>query len=202
MYCISSGTGRPVAPLSSPDFQTIGSPSPHLARPPSQEQILKLMGAWDPTRTQLGPGETARTILAEKLRESLGSRYRADLSRYSASEMLDSIEYFLFPNMCLFPGISLPMIYRFRPNGMDVDSCIHEILFLAPLPVPSTPEPNPDDSGSSGGGAESGEDGVDEPEPGEEEPEEPPEIEIYGTTGIEDPDINGDFPDPEWCEEC
>ena len=86
------------------------------------------------------------------------------------------------------------------PNG-DILEMLRSV-FLAPLPVPSTPEPNPDDSGSSGGGAESGEDGVDEPEPGEEEPEEPPEIEIYGTTGIEDPDINGDFPDPEWCEEC
>jgi hypothetical protein len=49
--------------------------------------------------------------------------------------MLDSIEYHLFPNMFLFPGVSLPMIYRFRPNGMDVDSCLHEILFLAPLPA-------------------------------------------------------------------
>ncbi len=85
------------------------------------------------------------------------------------------------------------------PNGS-----IFEVLrsvFMTPLPVPSTPEPDPDGSGNSGGG-ESGNDGVDEPEPGEEEPEDPPEIEIVGTTTIEDPDINGEFPETDWCEEC
>ena len=84
------------------------------------------------------------------------------------------------------------------------DGSVLEMLrsvFLTPLPVPSTPEPGPDGSGNSGGG-ESGNDGVDEPEPGEEEPEEPPEIEITGITTIEDPDINGDFPEAEWCQEC
>ena len=84
------------------------------------------------------------------------------------------------------------------PNG-DIVEMLRSV-FVTPLPVPSTPEP--DDSGTSGGGGESGEDGVDEPEPGEEEPVEPPEIEIVGTTSIEDPDINGDFPETEWCKEC
>jgi hypothetical protein len=84
------------------------------------------------------------------------------------------------------------------PNG-DILEMLRSV-FMTPLPVPSTPEP--DDGGTTGGDGESGEDGIDEPEPGEEEPEEPPEIEIVGTTGIEDPDSNGDFPETEWCEEC
>ena len=31
---------------------------------------------------------------------------------------------------------------------------------------------------------------------------EPPEIEYEGTTGIVDPDSDGEFPEAEWCEEC
>ncbi len=125
---------------------TIGYPSPHLTHPPSPEQLLKLMGAWDPERSpvQLAAGVSPRVIVAEKSRRALGERYGVDLSGVSASELLDSIEYQLFPNMCLFPGISLPMIYRFRPNGLDVDTSIHEILFLAPVPKNGTrPPPAP-----------------------------------------------------------
>ena len=64
------------------------------------------------------------------------------MSGFSESEMLDSIEYFCFPNMFLFPGISLPMIYRFRPKGMDPDTCYFDLLFLRPLKEGEThPEP-------------------------------------------------------------
>ena len=35
-----------------------------------------------------------------------------------------------------------------------------------------------------------------------EDPYEPPEIEYEGTTGIVDPDPDGEFPEVEWCEEC
>jgi hypothetical protein len=55
-----------------------------------------------------------------------------DLTGYSNSEMLDSIEYHVFPNACFFPGITIPLIYRFRPLG--VDKCIHDIMLLQPVP--------------------------------------------------------------------
>ena len=55
-----------------------------------------------------------------------------DLSQTSNSEMLDSIEYHLFPNACFFPGIVIPLIYRFRPVGVDM--CIHDIMLLQPVP--------------------------------------------------------------------
>ena len=89
------------------------------------------------------------------------------------------------------------------PNGQILVQL--RSIFMTPLPVPSSPPPHagPDSPSPSGDGGESGNDGVDEPEPGEnEEPAEPPEIEIVGTTGIEDPDEDGEFPEPEWCEEC
>ena len=89
------------------------------------------------------------------------------------------------------------------PSGQVLE--VLRSIFMTPLPVPapSGPDADPDSGGTGGGGGESGNDGVDEPEPGEEEdPTDPPEIEITGITGIEDPDEDGDFPEPEWCEEC
>jgi len=112
---------------------TIGFPSPHIEKPMTQQDILDNLrgGASD---EKVPEGSTARSVQAAFLRDSLGKQYDADLSKYSDSEMLDSIEYHLFPNMFLFPGISLPMIYRFRPNEMDVNSSIFDLLFLRPVP--------------------------------------------------------------------
>ena len=40
------------------------------------------------------------------------------------------------------PGITLPMIYRFRPADDDVDSCWFDLMFLRPLKEGEThPEP-------------------------------------------------------------
>jgi hypothetical protein len=34
----------------------------------------------------------------------------------------------------LFRGIGFPVIYRFRPNGHDVDSSLMELIILKPVP--------------------------------------------------------------------
>ena len=94
---------------------------------------------------ELAPGETARQIAAATLRELMGEQLKVDLSNCSDSELLDSIEYHLFPNMFFFPGVMIPMVYRFRPNGDDVDSSIFDVMVLEPLPEgaehPEPPEP-------------------------------------------------------------
>ena len=91
------------------------------------------------------PGRRAREVAAADLREILGERLEIDLSGVSDSLMLDSIEYHLFPNMFFFPGITVPMVYRFRPNGEDVDSSLFDFIILEPLADgaehPEPPEP-------------------------------------------------------------
>jgi nitrite reductase/ring-hydroxylating ferredoxin subunit len=90
--------------------------------------------------------ENARAVTAQALRENLGQAMGVDLSKFSDSLMLDSIEYHLFPNMFFFPGISIPMTYRFRPNGDNVDECIFDLLILQPHAQgeepPAPPEPD------------------------------------------------------------
>jgi nitrite reductase/ring-hydroxylating ferredoxin subunit len=130
-------------------YAALGVNSPHLEHPLSEEQLLERMLVGD--RSVLGddlalkPGETARIVMARYLRKVLGQKYHTDLARFSDSEMIDTIEYHLFPNMVLFPGLSLPMVYRFRPIGLDPERTLFEILFLRPLPdhgdTPAPAEP-------------------------------------------------------------
>jgi phenylpropionate dioxygenase-like ring-hydroxylating dioxygenase large terminal subunit len=123
---------------------TIGYPSPHYTVPQTQTEILEKMRS-APAGTTVPEGSTARAVAAAHLRKTLGAEWGVDLSKYSDSEMLDSIEYQLFPNMCLFPGVSLPMIYRFRPIGNDPGRTMFDLLFLRPLAPgmtrPDAPEP-------------------------------------------------------------
>jgi hypothetical protein len=80
--------------------------------------------------------------MARHLRQVMGEAYKCDLSNVSDSEMIDTIEYHVFPNMVLFPGLSLPMVYRFRPIGTDPNRTLFEILFLRPNPEGGrAPEP-------------------------------------------------------------
>jgi len=136
-------------------IHTIGSYSPQSLedypgekwrKPPmTEDEILAFLAVYDIDFGSVPQGETARAIIAETLRRHLGDTLGIDLSQVSESLMLDSIEYHLFPNMFFFPGINIPMVYRFRPDGMDVDSSIFDLLILEPLADgaehPEPPEP-------------------------------------------------------------
>ncbi|WP_231639102.1 aromatic ring-hydroxylating oxygenase subunit alpha [Sphingomonas profundi] len=119
---------------------THGVPSPHYPEAQTEQQIADKMHL--PAGTIVPEGGTARNVAATWRRDNLGRKWGLDLSHYSDSEMLDSIEYHLFPNMCMFPGVSLPMVYRFRPIGMDPGRTLFDLLFLRPLAEgESHPEP-------------------------------------------------------------
>ena len=110
-------------------LQNLSSGNPHYHRELSQQELFEGLGYKGKT---LPEGMTARDAHASALRHSKGEELGVDLSEVSTSVMLDSIEYHLFPNACFFPGIVIPLIYRFRP--LTVDTCIHEIMLLNPVP--------------------------------------------------------------------
>ena len=113
--------------------------------PLTENELLQMLSVFGLDHDEVPPGETARSVAAEDLRRRIGEALGVDLSQVSDSLMLDSIEYHLFPNMFFFPGITVPMVYRFRPNGEDVDSSLFDFLILEPLPEgaehPEPPEP-------------------------------------------------------------
>ncbi|MEZ5571495.1 MAG: aromatic ring-hydroxylating dioxygenase subunit alpha [Halioglobus sp.] len=111
----------------------------------SQNELLAFLGVYGIEFDSVPQGQSARAIIAEKLRGYFTELLGTDMSQVSESLMLDSIEYHLFPNMFFFAGINVPMVYRFRPNGMDVDSSIFDLMILLPLAEgevhPEPPEP-------------------------------------------------------------
>lgn len=123
-------------------IHTIGFQSPHLTGTPSEEDLLArldrgLLGL------RLEPGQRARDVFAAHLRTTLGAQHGIDLAGISTTQMIDSIEYFCFPNFVFFPGIALPMVYRFLPDPASVDRCYFDLWFLAPTRPGERPPPVP-----------------------------------------------------------
>lgn len=129
-------------------YSASGVGSPHLETPLSEEERIAGMFSGDRASAGEGPvlrpGETARQVMARAVRQNLGAACGADLSGYTDSEAIDTIGYGLFPNATFFAGLSVPMIYRFRPLGDDPSRSLFELLFLRPIPDDGTrPEPAP-----------------------------------------------------------
>jgi phenylpropionate dioxygenase-like ring-hydroxylating dioxygenase large terminal subunit len=123
-----------------------GTQSPHLEQAMTEQELIKSMLVGDRSMVgdelTVGEGETARVVMARYLRKVFGEQYGCDLSANSDSEIVDTIEYHLFPNMILFPGFSLPMVYRFHPINGQPNKTLFEILFLRPVPDSGVrPEP-------------------------------------------------------------
>jgi hypothetical protein len=63
-----------------------------------------------------------------------------DYSDRSISELIDAVEYWVFPNWLPWAGIANALQYRFRPNGNDPESCIFDVRMMYPIP-PGEPGP-------------------------------------------------------------
>ena len=138
----------------------MGVPSPHLGDIEQQAIIDAMLntrgpsvarGADEATNTPVGSnnppielpeGVTAREFLADVSRKSLSDASGYDYSDCSDSEMLDAIQYFVFPNFFPWGGFSPNIIYRFRPDGNNPESAIVEIMILHRVD-PSQPNPPP-----------------------------------------------------------
>lgn len=91
----------------------------------------------------LPPEINDRASIAEWRRQTMKQMTGADYSRLSDAEMLDSIQYFVFPNFCPWYGEGLPLSYQFRPNADTPDTCYFDIWMLIRSPDDGTPPPAP-----------------------------------------------------------
>ena len=58
--------------------------------------------------------------------------------------MIDSLLYNVFPHMSFWAGFSSNLTYRWRPNGLDPDSAIMDVIILRPVPKNAArPKPAP-----------------------------------------------------------
>jgi nitrite reductase/ring-hydroxylating ferredoxin subunit len=120
-------------------ISSLGVLSPNLQGQYTEQDVLDQFTIGDSdvlgdSRRILKEGETARQVMADTFREMFEKATNADLSGVSDSELLDCFSYTLFPNTFLFPGVSLPMVYRFRPDPKDHRSSLYEVFFLRPVP--------------------------------------------------------------------
>lgn len=128
-------------------ISTLGVVSPHLKGRFCEQDIIDQFVVGDNSLLEGGDrtlkeGESARQRMADMMRNMFEQATNSDLSGLSDSELLDCFSYTVFPNTFLFPGISLPMVYRFRPVKDDPRKSQFEVFFLRPVPKDgSRPEP-------------------------------------------------------------
>jgi len=102
--------------------------------------------------TSLPPEIHDRSSLAEWRRKQLKEATGADHSSLSDAEILDGVEYWLFPNFLPWYGESFPIVYIFRPNADRPDTCYMDVWLTAREsdtearpPAPAMIELGPDD---------------------------------------------------------
>lgn len=77
-------------------------------------------------------GMNTRAFIAAQSREGLRPMAGDKVDEYCDAEIVDSIDYTQFPNFHPW-GAYNRIIYRFRPNGDDHETCIMECLQMVPF---------------------------------------------------------------------
>lgn len=141
-------------------YTPLGVPSPLLGDEASR--LMAVQGLAQVMALAAGPGvappavtsaEEGRAQVAEWRRQTMGAALNRDLSAVTDAELVDTIQYFMFPNFCPWFGEGLPLVYQFLPLGDDPDWSVMNIRLTAPIPggaprPPSAPiiEIGPDES--------------------------------------------------------
>ena len=112
----------------------VGVSSELLPEPLDDAAIVRAMLGPKADVSALDDGASARAVVADGVRASLQRRSGRDFGTVSDAEVLDGIEYFVFPNFMPWGGFLTPFAYRFFPDGNDPDSCIVDIMLLEPVP--------------------------------------------------------------------
>jgi nitrite reductase/ring-hydroxylating ferredoxin subunit len=130
-------------------FSASAVQSPLLKEHLTEQQIADYMLGRGDTRRPMGgdssevpEGMSARAFTAMRIREATLQQTGRDYSAASDAEMLDSLLYNVFPHMSFWAGYASNLTYRWRPNGLDPESAIMDVIILRPVPA-NGPRPRP-----------------------------------------------------------
>ncbi|MFO0335872.1 MAG: aromatic ring-hydroxylating oxygenase subunit alpha [Pseudomonadota bacterium] len=119
------------------NLTAFGAPSPHLAGRASPDRayagLLAMYGQRDAGGAAPLDWYDARRKLGARVRESFRRAYGGDWSQASDAEVLDALVYNVFPNFAPWAGYAPNIVYRWRPHGRDVNSCLMEVMILKPV---------------------------------------------------------------------
>ena len=119
------------------NLAAFAEPSPHLAERPSRETVIAgMLDLWGrkPLADMAASDTPAREVLGDIARRSFAKATKRDMEDVTDAELLDAIVYNVFPNFAPWGGFAPNIVYRWRPNGNDVDSCIMEVVILKRVP--------------------------------------------------------------------
>jgi hypothetical protein len=119
-----------------------GVASPLLGANVAQQRVLDAAAEFGLcTPRVLADGESARAHVVDCIRALNEQHLGIDLSGFSDAEVVDVIQYYVFPNFVPFGGFSSPLVYRMRPDGDDPHHSIFEVWLLLPYPDGAEPPP-------------------------------------------------------------
>jgi phenylpropionate dioxygenase-like ring-hydroxylating dioxygenase large terminal subunit len=127
----------------------LGIPSPHLGDAASavlatnrafEVFAMAMPGVPVPTYDPAS-ALSGRAQFAEWRRQLLGAGLGRDFAQWADAAMLDSVQYFMFPNFCPWYGEGLPLIYQFLPYGTDPNESLMSVRLTAPAPGGGAPRP-------------------------------------------------------------
>jgi nitrite reductase/ring-hydroxylating ferredoxin subunit len=131
------------------NLAAFAAPSPHLGDGGVEPQqildgMLQLMGR-QPGALGTITADAARgprAILGDANRRAFTRAFEGDFSDASDAETLDALVYNVFPNFAPWGGFAPNIVYRWRPAGSDVNSCVMEVMILK-RPERGQPRPKP-----------------------------------------------------------
>lgn len=122
----------PDQPHMSRMLQPMGVPSDQYDRAMTEQEILaaalKVIMGPEAQVPVLPDGASARAFLATMLRADPATASMTD------TEMLDAMQYSIFPNIVLFRSMFYPYVYRFTPDRADPNRATYDFYVFEPLP--------------------------------------------------------------------
>ena len=122
------------------NIAAFGAPSPHLGDDgvPAPQIVEQMLAMWRKDgggkARDAHDAQNARAALGAINRRAFARAFEGDFESATDAELLDAIVYNVFPNFSPWGGFAPNIVYRWRPNGRDVDSCIMEVMLLKRLP--------------------------------------------------------------------
>jgi hypothetical protein len=122
-----------------------GLSSPNLAPLPDLEIYRAGMrasaGAGAATLELPAGAASARAALGDARRRALTDLGVPHVDQATDSELIDTIQYHVFPNLVFWAGWGSYLVYRFRPLGTQTDMSVMDVLFVDPLGPEGPPIP-------------------------------------------------------------
>lgn len=127
----------------------VGVPGPSFNYALDEQEILDSLAEGnglampDGTPFQIGDAPSARVVLTEVAKGMWAQQAGIDASDLTTYDLVDGVEYSVFPNFTPWAGVGIPFAYRFVPYGDEPGKSVWDIWVLFPRPdgVPAQPAP-------------------------------------------------------------